>query len=290
MDSPSSDAAASDDPGLESVPCDSCRLPGGLTPSRDWLVVEEPIEFRIAGLPVATVMRTPGNDRELALGFLYGEGWIEGPGDVGALAICSTGDDPATGNVADLTPSRGSRVGVPTAPRSSTVSASCGVCGKRTIAEVLSTVPPLEGGSGNDGLLLDPGDLQRMGATLRGSQRLFERSGALHAAGIFEPDGRLIVAREDVGRRNAVDKAVGALLFEGRVPLAGKVLLVSGRASFEIVQKARRASIPVVAAVSGVSSLARDLAEAGGVTLIGFLRDSSFTVYAHPQRVRPAAP
>ncbi|MGH9363048.1 MAG: formate dehydrogenase accessory sulfurtransferase FdhD, partial [Thermoanaerobaculia bacterium] len=161
---------------------------------------------------------------------------------------------------------------------------SCGVCGKRTIEEVLATVPA-PGAEPAGPRRLDPEVILSLPSKLRASQRIFERTGALHAAGLFDRQGRLLLVREDVGRHSAVDKAVGAALLAGEVPLAGRILLVSGRASFEIVQKALRAGIPAVAAVSGVTSLAVDLADSGGVTLIGFLREGSFRVYAHAERV-----
>jgi FdhD protein len=289
-----------DEPGLKRVPCTSFRAPGPaeapgsgerssaprrLTRGEDFLAVEEPLELRIGGEPVATVMRTPGNDRELAVGFLFNEGWISGVEEIGALSLCSSGENPGIGNVADLIPAAGRAIAWKVPPRLSPVTASCGVCGKRTIEEVLATVPPLRRSPAAESAPLRARALERLPAALRSAQILFQRTGALHAAGLFDREGRLLLLREDVGRHNAVDKVVGACVLLGQVTLRERVLLVSGRASFEIVQKALRAGVPTVAAISGVSSLASELAEAGGVTLVGFLRDGSFQTYSHPERI-----
>jgi FdhD protein len=270
------------DPALKKVPCSSFG-PSPLAAGEDLLVVEEPLEYRIGGEPLATVMRTPGNDRELAVGFLFNEGWIAGTAEIGALSLCASGDQPQAGNVADLIPASGRRIEV-NRPRLTTSTSGCGVCGKRTIEEVLAAVVPLSAPAAASGWIRAE-VLRALPERLRAGQRLFERTGALHAAGLFDREGRLVLLREDVGRHNAVDKLVGASLLAGRLPLHDRVLLVSGRVSFEIVQKALRAGIPLVAAISGVSSLARDLASEAGVTLVGFLRGSSFKVYAHPLRI-----
>ncbi len=253
-------------------------------------MVEEPLELRIGGRAIATVMRTPGEDRELFVGFLFDEGWIQGPSDIGSVTLCASGDAHRIGNVVDLVPSASCRIDPERPARPTPATASCGVCGKRTIDEVLAAVPLLGSAGGAPGAAGGPWRfsaelLPSLPAALRRGQRIFERTGALHAAGLFDGDGRLLFLREDVGRHNAVDKVVGAALLDSKLPLSDRVLVVSGRASFEIVQKALRAGIPAVAAVSGISTLARDLAEAGGITLIGFLRGASFQVYAHAERL-----
>ncbi len=286
---------------MEEVDCRSWRRPpdsecskGSLNPSTDHLVVEEPLEFRISGRAIATVMRTPGDDRDLFVGFLFNEGWIQSASDIGSVTLCASGEAHRIGNVADLLPAACCHIDPDRPVRLTPATSSCGVCGKRTIEEVLAVVPPLGSAGalalGSAGAPAGPWRLAArllpaLPAALRNAQRIFERTGALHAAGLFDGAGNLLTLREDVGRHNAVDKVAGAALLEGKLPLSDRVLVVSGRASFEIVQKALRVGIPIVAAVSGVSTLARDLAAAGGITLIGFLRDASFRVYAHPERL-----
>jgi FdhD protein len=227
-------------------------------------------------------MRTPGDDVDLALGFLLTEGVIGSADDVRTAQLCAGSNEPNTYNVVDVT--LDPKVPPPdTDPtRNFYTTSSCGVCGKASIdaVRVRSRFPVA-------------GDKSRVAATtlstlpdiLRTAQRTFATTGGLHAAGLFDPDGRLIAIREDVGRHNAVDKVVGWGLRERRLPLAGRVLLVSGRASFELVQKASMAGIPILAAVSAPSTLAVELAEELGVTLVGFLRGTTMNVYAHPHRV-----
>jgi FdhD protein len=272
------------------------------------VAVEEPLELRIGGKAVATLMRTPGSDRHLALGFFLTEGWISRLADVGALVLCGRAPVPISrgsirpakshgahreeneGNIADLLPAAGvSLKAIPKEPRALPVSSSCGVCGKRTIEEVLALGPL--GHPENGRILptapgrLEKGILPRMPGKLRRKQRLFCATGALHAAGLFNARGNILRVEEDVGRHNAVDKVIGWALLEGLTPLSGYFLQVSGRISFEIVQKAYRAGCPLVAAVSGVSSLAVSFAGKAGITLVGFLRGDSFSVYTHPERL-----
>ena len=246
------------------------------TQARDTLVIEAPLELRIAGQPIVVVMRTPGHDRELARGLLFAEGLIE-PDE--SLADMSTPRDvPADlhGDVIEL--------GIP-APerqvsRSLISSSSCGVCGKTAVADLAR---PLQASS--SGLQVPAPIIAEMPDRLRAAQAVFDATGALHAAGAFDPGGQLLAVREDVGRHNAVDKLVGWALAQRRVPCAGAILCVSGRLSFEIVQKATAAGFPVVAAVSAPSSLAVDLAERYRVTLCGFNRGGRFNVYSHSSRV-----
>ena len=239
----------------------------------DTLAVEEPLEIRVNGEPFAVTMRTPGHDLELALGFLLGEGVIAGPQDVSRGIAC--GD---TGLEITLAPG----VDPPARGLSRRVSSACGVCGTEQIDLVLARSGTLP----DDDLVLDAAVLTLLPDALRQAQRVFDRTGGLHAAGLFTADGTRIRVREDVGRHNAVDKVVGHALTLGELPLAGHVLQVSGRASFELVQKAVAAGIPVLAAVSAPSSLAVDLAERAGMTLVGFSRADSFNVYAGAQRIR----
>jgi FdhD protein len=247
----------------------------------DRLATEEPMQIRAGGpgqepVDVAVTMRTPGGDFELAAGFLLTEGLIAGPGEVDGVAYCADGDEQRYNIVT---------VGL-TRPfamdheRNFYATSSCGVCGKASLeaVEVLcAPVPP--------GPAVTASALARLPGTLRAAQAAFTQTGGLHAAALFSAGGDLVVAREDVGRHNAVDKAVGWALLSGRLPLDDLVMMVSGRLSFEIVQKAAVAGCPVVAAVSAPSSLAIDLADRLGLTAIGFLRGTDFNVYTHPERV-----
>jgi FdhD protein len=254
----------------------------------DQVATEEPMEIRAAGpgqrpAPIAVTMRTPGHDFDLAVGFLLTEGIISAAGDVAAVKYCDLPDQvDQRFNVVtvELT------VAVPEdrVVRSFTVNASCGVCGKATIDEVAVACPTLPGPPAVPpvpwSVVLD------LPARLRAEQRLFDRTGGLHAAAIFDPaDPVGITLREDVGRHNAVDKLAGHALLTDRLPLTGKVLMVSGRVSFEIVQKAARAGLAVIAAVSAPSSLAIEAAGALGVTLAGFVRGDRFNIYSHPERI-----
>ena len=277
------------------------------TEDHDAVVVEEPLEMRLNGDAVATVMRTPGHDRDLALGFFLAEGIIDQLSDVASLAVCgrSDGEESAVGgqlrptevlqdirqNVVDL---RAPGVAPRHEHRSFPVSSSCGVCGKRSIDEVLALIPTSESGR-----LEQPGDLtgkrppiqipaerlKTLPEILRAKQDLFRVTGGLHGAALFTLQGECLVVREDVGRHNAVDKVIGWAFLEKRLPLSQQILQVSGRVSFEIVQKAYRAGIPMVTAVSGISTLAASLASQAGVTLVAFLRGESFNVYSHPGRI-----
>lgn len=259
--------------------------PTGVHRRPDTLAVEEPLELRVGGRALAVTMRTPGHDVELAHGFLLTEGVIGTAADISGARYCA-GEDPdgrQTYNVLDVTLAEGVPVPDPGVERNFYTTSSCGVCGKAALDAVRLRT---RFSPARDTVELDPGVLSGLPGTLREAQRVFDSTGGLHAAGLFGVDGGSVVVREDVGRHNAVDKAVGAALLDGRVPLTGTVLMVSGRASFELVQKAVMAGVPALAAVSAPSSLAAELAEEQGVTLVGFLRGESMNVYTRPERVR----
>ena len=259
--------------------------PGAVNRRRqDALAAEEPLELRVGGKPLAVTMRTPGHDVELAHGFLLTEGVIGSAEDVSTARYCDSVDDAGrnTYNVLDLALAEG--VAPPDAgvERNFYTTSSCGVCGKAALdaVKLKTRFSP----AGDDCKVL-PETLVTFPDLLREQQRVFESTGGLHAAGVFTTAGEPLVVREDVGRHNAVDKATGWALLDGRVPLGGTVLMVSGRASFELVQKAAMAGIPMLAAVSAPSSLAVELAAEQGITLVGFLRGSSMNVYTHAQRI-----
>jgi FdhD protein len=261
-------------------------LPGQVSARADFLAAEEPLGIRIGGQAVTLTMRTPGDDIDLAAGFLVGEGVVRSARDIAQITICG-GDDcghaehDGAGNIADVTLRQG--VSVPPGLRRSFLTTSaCGVCGKASIQE-LAVLPDFD--LSQDPVRISVPVLAALPDRLREAQRVFASTGGLHAAGLFSGDGELLAVREDVGRHNAVDKVVGWALREHRLPLAGCILLVSGRASFELVQKAVMAGIPVLAAVSAPSSLAAELAAEAGLTLVGFLRGSSMNIYAGEQRV-----
>ncbi len=250
----------------------------------DTLVVEEPLEIRVAGRPLVVTMRTPGDDMDLAAGFLVSEGVVSTGPHVRAMRYCAGATDEGvnTYNVLDVELDPAVPPPDPSLERSFYTTSSCGLCGKASLDAVRTTTSYDVSG---DDLVVTPALLSALPDRLRQEQRVFDRTGGLHAAGLFAADGTLLVLREDVGRHNAVDKVVGWALREDRLPLAGTVLMVSGRASFELVQKAWMAGIPCLAAVSAPSSLAVDLADEAGMTLVGFLRGSSMNVYTGQQRV-----
>jgi FdhD protein len=251
---------------------------------QDTLAAEEPLEVRVDGRALSVTMRTPGNDVELAHGFLLTEGVIAGPSEVLTARYCDSVDDTGrnTYNVLDVALAPGVAPPDPSIERNFYTTSSCGVCGKAALDAVRLTTrfPP-----GTDPVTVTPALLSGLPDTLRAAQRLFSSTGGLHAAGLFTTDGELLVAREDVGRHNAVDKVLGWALLDGRIPAKGTVLMVSGRASFELVQKAGMAGVPVLAAVSAPSSLAVELAVELGMTLVGFLRGTTMNVYAGTHRI-----
>jgi FdhD protein len=254
---------------------------GSARAARDRVAREEPLQIEVGATAVAVLMRTPGHDRELALGFLVTEGVVRGSGEVASLAHASVVPDrEAAGNVVRVTLGPGVHFDAEALRRNLFTSSSCGVCGKATLESALRTSPPLE-----DAARFAPDFFPGLPDALRAAQSVFDETGGLHAAGLFDADGKLLVVREDVGRHNAVDKAIGWAADRGRLPLAGHALMVSGRLSFEIVQKALAARIPAVAAVSAPSSLAVELAERAGMLLVGFLRGSAFNAYGHRRRL-----
>ncbi|HEX4645287.1 MAG TPA: formate dehydrogenase accessory sulfurtransferase FdhD, partial [Verrucomicrobiae bacterium] len=244
------------------------------------LTVEEPLEIRVRGKSVAVTMRTPGHDHELAAGFLFTEGIINRRGDVTEIAYCQQGrlaNDENTLNVF-LAPSV--EVDFDRLTRHVFASSSCGLCGKASIESVHQHFPPVD-----SPLKMDTGKIIQLPGRLRAAQSAFAKTGGLHAAAVFDATGKLVVAREDVGRHNAVDKVIGFGFLQNALPFDSHVLLVSGRASFEIVQKALAARIPIICAVSAPSSLAVEFARESGQTLIGFLRGDAMNIYSHPERV-----
>ncbi len=258
--------------------------PEGSTRRQDALAAEEPLELRVNGNALAVTMRTPGHDVELAHGFLLTEGVIGALADITTARYCNGVDEEGrnTYNVLDLALAPGVEPPDTGVERNFYTTSSCGVCGKAALEAVRLKTRFSPAG---DACRVLPETLVTFPELLRERQRVFESTGGLHAAGIFTTTGELLVVREDVGRHNAVDKATGWALLDGRVPLGGTVLMVSGRASFELVQKAAMAGIPVLAAVSAPSSLAVELAEEQGITLVGFLRGESMNVYTHAERI-----
>ena len=253
----------------------------------DRLVTEEPMEIRVQGPrgkaePVAVTMRTPGSDFELAVGFLVTEGVLLDPSDIASVAYCLEGEGDQHYNV--VTVRTRSQPEVERVRRSFTTNASCGVCGKATIDDIEVASAPLAPGPVVTGSVLT-----KLPDRLRAEQEVFDSTGGLHAAGLFDAQGSATAVREDVGRHNALDKLVGHAALEGRLPLADQVLMVSGRVSFEIVQKAAVAGIAIVCAVSAPSSLAVDAAKRLGQTVVGFVRDERFNVYCGVERVDTSA-
>lgn len=246
---------------------------GELEYSRDELTIEEPLEIRIAGRPVATTMRTPGNDEELAAGFLLSEGMIRSHEDV---VKATTGD-----NVVNVRLRAGIKRKIKLRKRLGTISSSCGLCGKQNIDAIRHDFSPIRSGSFRIGIET----ILSLPEQLRAKQSDFSRTGGIHAAGIFSETGDPLIVREDIGRHNATDKAIGRALLNRQLPLRRHLLLVSGRASFEIMQKALAAGIPIVASVSAPSSLAMEFAREMNQTLIGFLRPPSFNIYSHVERI-----
>jgi FdhD protein len=261
---------------IQSVPVQ--REPVGLR-QQDWVVVEAPLEIRIEGKALAVTMRTPGHDRELAAGFLYTEGCVDGADDFQAIAHVK---DPLTqgDNIVDVRLAAGTRVDpdrFASAQRAFYASSSCGLCGKTTIDRVLKNAPSVQPVP-----QLDADLLRSLPERMRAAQKAFASTGGVHAAALFRLNGDLEVLREDVGRHNAVDKVLGWRLLQDTVPVSDSILLVSGRAGFELVQKAVMAGVPAMAAVGAPSSLAVDLAARSGLQLVGFLKSSGFNRYTPP--------
>jgi len=248
------------------------------------LAAEEPLEIRIDGEAIAVTMRTPGDDFDLVAGFALSEGLVSRPAELAALRYCAgaTAEGVNTYNVVDIVLSDDAARPARSVSRNFYTTSSCGVCGKASIDAVrVNSSFDLS----LDDVVVGPGLLAVLPERLRSAQKVFDSTGGLHAAGLFDSAGQLLALREDVGRHNAVDKVVGWALRENRLPLAGSVLMVSGRASFELVQKAYLAGIPILAAVSAPSTLAVEFAESVGMTLVGFLRGASMNVYTGAARV-----
>src|SRR5215467_305136 len=255
----------------------------GASECLDHLAVEEPLEIRLGGTSLTVTMRTPGEDEELVAGFLFSEGVIGGADDLDVIARYRGPDgDPDDGNVMNVLLKGDLQVAKDRLRRNFVASSSCGLCGKATIEAIRATLPPVR-----SDLAISVERLNRLAATMHDAQSTFEKTGGLHAAGLFDAEGRLIVLREDIGRHNAVDKVIGHMVLAHRLPLDRHVLMVSGRVSFEIVQKALTARIPVIAAVSAPSSMAVQMSLAADMTLIGFVRNGGFNLYAGAHRVVP---
>ena len=260
---------------------------GAWTEAPDAVVTEEPLELMLDGKPLSVVMRTPGDDLELALGLLHAEGIVRVLADVEKVRISAEAGETATAVELDASIVESNQVDVHLTheprrrpERSTLASSACGVCGAVLIEDLRRDLEPLP-----DGPRLEPALLPSLSSRLRATQGVFEQTGALHAAALFDAQGGLLCAREDVGRHNAVDKVVGRMLLDGRMPLGGSVLMVSGRAGYEIVQKSITAGIPVLVAVGAPTSLAVALAREFNQTLVGFLRDGRFNVYSTPGRL-----
>jgi FdhD protein len=255
------------------------RSDGGLEYQRDELTIEEPLEIRIRDKTIATTMRTPGHDEELAAGFLLSEAIIRDREQIDKFSRPKTARNRENIITVDL--ANGTKIKLNSAQRFGTISSSCGLCGKKSIDVIRQNFAPITSTSRRISIetLLSLPDL------LRQHQSDFDRTGGIHAAGIFDSNGKPLVVREDIGRHNAVDKAIGRAFLDGNLPLECHILLVSGRASFEIMQKALAANIPIVASVSAPSSLAMEFARDSNQTLVGFLRPPSFNIYSHIERV-----
>jgi FdhD protein len=278
-------------PGMAERPVRRMQAGALAAVATDAVAIEEPLEIRVAGDAVAITMRTPGADAQLAAGFLYAEGIIRSVDDLGTLSHCGRVDEEGYGNVLDVIPAPGTHLDlerVQATRRGTLTTAACGVCGRRSVDDLLALVTPL---------LVVERIPRRLLATspelLRAAQATFSRTGGTHAAAILAADGTTLAVHEDVGRHNAVDKVVGTLLLAARLgnprsPAATPppaLLVVSGRSSFEMVQKAAMARIPVLASVGAASTLAIDLAERAGVTLAAFVRNGTFNLYTHPERL-----
>jgi FdhD protein len=254
---------------------------GSLRAERDQLAVEEPLEIRLGGRRFTLTMRTPGHDEELVAGFLLAEGFVASSAEIAGIRRVRDGRGAPEPNIVDAI------LSVPSAElrerlrRNFPTSSSCGVCGKTSIESIRRRIAPLDQARAT----VARETLLAMPVGMRARQETFAATGGLHAAALFGHDAALLALREDVGRHNAVDKLIGFALNSAMVPLARCALMVSGRASFEIVQKAAVAGAPILAAISAPSSLAVELADQVGMTLVGFLRDSGFNVYTHPDRI-----
>ena len=264
---------------MKITPRERLKIREGKEPKSDpdSLAVEEPLEIRLRNEAISVTMRTPGDDFELAAGFLFTEGILRTSQEIGSMRHCDESEDR---NVVDVHPAEGVTIDTTKLQRNFYATSSCGICGKAAIDQIRSEAPPF-----TSTLTVSTSLLATLPGKMREEQEAFEKTGGLHAAGIFDATGNLLVLREDVGRHNAVDKAIGYLLLQDKLPLDHQILMVSGRASFEILQKARMASLPLLCAVSAPSSLAVDFAVENGMTLIGFLRGEEMNIYSGKDRI-----
>jgi FdhD protein len=256
---------------------------GAAQRARDLAANEEPLEIRLDGTPFVVIMRTPGADRELTAGFLLAERLVGSADDIGVIRHCTGAEGTDVPNVIDVTlvPAIAERVRHALRERRMVMTnSSCGVCGRKTIDDLMTDIAPLAAG-----WRVRAAVIASLPEALRRAQPVFERTGGLHAAALFDRSGRLVSSAEDVGRHNAVDKVIGAEVLREQLPLEDRLLFVSGRASYELVQKALVAAIPLLASVSAPSSLAIDLARHGGVTLLGFVRGGAFNIYTGAERI-----
>ena len=261
----------------------------GVRRAKDKLAVEEPLEIRCGGpgqepVRIAVTMRTPGHDFELAAGFLFTEGLLDDPLDVESIGYCDDIETPEQQYNVVTVNLRRRPFDATALARNFYATSSCGICGKAAIDQIEVSCEPIAGD-----LTVSGATILGLSAALRARQRVFDRTGGLHATGLFAADGELLETREDVGRHNAMDKLIGAQFLAGGTPLSDRIALVSGRASFELVQKIARAGVPVLCAVSAPSSLAVETARRLGVTLVGFLRDERFNVYCGAERIEAGA-
>ncbi len=270
---------STDNPAMATVHLHKVGATGGAVEVDDVTAREEPLEIRVEGRSVAVVMRTPGHDEELACGFLVSEGVVKNPRDILEVSQCPSVNN-KHGNIVDVLLG-GAVVNWDSLTRHVFSASSCGLCGKTSIESVFQQFPSVVGD-----WQVTPALIASLPDKLRAAQETFAKTGGLHASGLFDLDGNLIVLREDVGRHNALDKILGYALQRGLLPLERHILLVSGRVSFEIIQKALAGGISLVAAISAPSSLAVDFAQEAGQTLVGFLRGETMNVYTHPQRVK----
>ncbi len=265
-------------PGIVKSAVARLHADGGATSLNDDVVVEEPLEIRIGNHPFVVTMRTPGNDEELAAGFMTTEGFTHSKSDFKDIDRCRMASNPE--NTIRVRMSRGVKLEKIESHRYGAISASCGVCGKTSIESIRNSYPDIL-----SDCKIELATLLSLPDRLRKSQVVFEKTGGLHSSGLFDKAGNLLCLREDVGRHNALDKVIGFALLNDIWPLENHILMVSGRVSFEIIQKALAARIPIVAAVSAPSSLAISVARECGITLVGFLRNPTMNVYSHPHRI-----
>lgn len=267
-----------------SIPISRYTTKRGLEQVTDLVSVEQPLELRIRGRSIAITMRTPGHDQELAAGFVVSEGIVTHPEQIVEIAPCKRSEATHPENIINVFLTQDTVCEWEHLSRHVFASSSCGICGKASIEAIQSKWPPIE-----SSFSLKLPILRELSNRLVETQSEFQQTGGLHAAALFRSDGSLICIREDVGRHNAVDKVIGWSLLNNAFPLTDSFLLVSSRASFEIMQKALAARIPLVAAVSAPSSLAVEFAHENRQTLVGFVRESSFNIYSHPERVRDSS-